>query len=188
MKARQIFTVLTALLMLAPPIEARRISTRTKAKTSKAIAGKKEKSSRHKSVPETETICVECTDSAQGDLINMIRFAGFDKKAKSKKESFFICNSSDHTLRRIVINLTYTTMDGRELHSREKEIECEVPPGTSRNVTVPAWDTQNSFYYYRSQAPRSGVCTPFDVTIRPLRFTIDLMPTLPLDSISGNED
>lgn len=185
MKVRHILTVLTALLLLAPPAEARRISTRTKAKTSGNVNRKKGKSSHLKSTTESETVCIVCTDSAQGDLINMIRFAGFDKKAQSRKESFFICNSSGHTLRGVEINLTYTTLDGRELHSREKKIECEVPPGTSRNVTVPTWDTQNSFYYYRSQAPRKGVYTPFEVTIRPLRFTFDRIPSLPLDSVAG---
>ncbi len=150
--------------------EAKRVSTKQKTGRTASRNTKKVKS-----IP-LDTICIECTDSANGDLINMIRFAGFDKKTNSTRESFFISNSSAHTLHGIVLNLTYTTLDGRELHSRDVEIKCLVPPGTSRNVTVPSWDTQKSFYYHHSDPPRKGTSTPFEVTIIPHRFTIERVP------------
>ncbi len=187
MKTRYLLILLISLFCLAPPAEARKVSTKHKTTRTTARSGKssKKKGRKHAPAIEMDTICVQCNDSAQGDLINMIQYAGFDKKANSSKESFFISNSCDRTLRGIAVNLTYTTLDGRELHSRDIEIECEVPPGVSRNITIPAWDTQKSFYYHQSAPPAKGGCTPFEVTIHTHRFTLDRLPA-PADSLSGH--
>lgn len=76
-----------------------------------------------------------------------IAIAGFDKPVDSRTESFFIINRTHHTLTGITVTLTYSDTSGRQLHQATHRVECDIPPGHTRQATVPSWDRQQSFYY-----------------------------------------
>lgn len=83
----------------------------------------------------------------------------------SRTESFFIINRTHHTLTGITVTLTYSDTSGRQLHQATHRVECDIPPGHTRQATVPSWDRQQSFYYAGSRTPRRR-STPFTVTCR----------------------
>lgn len=98
------------------------------------------------------------------DSLN-IAISGYDKPLTSRYETFFVTNHSTKSITELVIELNYTDMNGRQLHSRKISINCDLPSGQTRQLKTRSWDTQFSFYYYLSQKPRRRA-TPYKTTHR----------------------
>ncbi len=114
----------------------------------------------------------EVEDSLVCLALCQIGFSGYDKRPSSKQESLFVTNSWDHHLKRVKVRMTYTDLEGNQIHSEIVTLECDVPPGETRNVTYPSWDKQGSFYYQGSTPPKTDSCTPFDIRLEPLEYHI----------------
>lgn len=112
------------------------------------------------------TVCSPCVPCNDGYSIEQARVTGFDKRAESRTESFFITNTTDRMLVGIDFTLTYLTLQGRQLHSRHVEIDCSIPAGETRKFDIRSFDTQRSFYYRKSQAPARRRATPFDIQVQ----------------------
>lgn len=112
------------------------------------------------------TVCSPCVPCNDGYSIDQARITGYDKTASSSTESFFLTNTTDRTLSGIDFTLTYYSLDGRQLHSRHVEIDCAIPPGETRKYDIKSFDTQKSFYYYKSRPPRRRSATPFRITVQ----------------------
>ncbi len=97
-------------------------------------------------------------------LADSIRFSGYDKPINAKKETFHLSNSTSRNLKKVGIRVTYLDLNGRMLHMRETEAECDIPTGETRLVSIPTWDRQNTFYYYLGPEPRR-VATPYKTSI-----------------------
>lgn len=94
-------------------------------------------------------------------------FTGFDKKLNAYKESFFIINPTNSDIKGVLLCLTYHTPDGRMLHRRYATINTIIPSGETRNIIIPSWDTQRSFYYLKSE-PEPNRGNPFDINLQPV--------------------
>lgn len=93
-----------------------------------------------------------------------VMFSGYDKTLTANKESFFVTNRMDSlAIMEICVEFDYTDMTGRQLHHATHRVRCDIPPGQTRQLTVPAWDKQHAFYYYRSVAPQKRPGTPYKV-------------------------
>ena len=101
-----------------------------------------------------------------------VRFYGFDKTATSSMESFFISNGLDKPIRAMEAKITYTDMNGRQLHRQNVMIESCLEPGETKRHDIKSWDTQKSFYFYQSVKPKRQA-TPFSVKIELLSVTLD---------------
>lgn len=97
-------------------------------------------------------------------ILPAIRFYGFDKTAGSNMESFFISNGLDSTVSGMGVRITYYDMKGRQLHKQAVWIDCDIPAGETKRTDIKSWDTQKSFYFHKSAAPKRQA-TPFDVKI-----------------------
>lgn len=114
-------------------------------------------SSQQRDVSEADTI-VAPADS-------LIRLSGYDKTLRANRESFFVTNELPDSVTVIELCLTFDYMDlsGRQLHRLTRTVKCDVPSGQTRNLSVPSWDKQHTFYYYMSPAPRRVQATPYMV-------------------------
>lgn len=114
-------------------------------------------SSQQRDVSEADTI-VAPADS-------LIRLSGYDKTLRANRESFFVTNGLPDSVTVIELCLTFDYMDlsGRQLHRLTRTVKCDVPSGQTRNLSVPSWDRQHTFYYYMSPAPRRVQATPYMV-------------------------
>lgn len=103
-----------------------------------------------------------------------IRLSGYDKTLRAYKESFFVTNSLPDSSTIIALDLTldYTDLSGRQLHSADHTVRCHIPPGQTRQLSIPSWDKQRAFYYYRSTTPPRAQATPYKVTSTILSATI----------------
>lgn len=110
---------------------------------------------------ETITSVAAATDTVTPDT-SMIRLAGFDKTLTATREAFFVTNRMAGTIKELRIRISYHDMRGRQLHEATHTLTTDIPAGATRQLTIPAWDRQHSFYYHRSVRPRRQA-TPFDV-------------------------
>lgn len=127
-------------------------------------------------VPEPEMapgsfmVASQCESCNNGYRLDQVVFSGFDKNQSSAKESFFIINNTDRTLTGITLYIDYNTPDGRQLHKQFLKLSCSIPAGQTRKVDIPSWDTQRSFYYYKSQANKKHPGNSFDVRFDPIAY------------------
>lgn len=112
------------------------------------------------------TVCSPCVPCNEGYTIEQAQITGFDKRAESAVESFFVTNTTDRRLTGIDFTLTYLTLEGKQLHSRHVEIDCDIPPGETRKYDIRSFDRQKSFYYYKSQAPKRRQASPFRIELQ----------------------
>lgn len=100
-----------------------------------------------------------------------IEVFGYDKPATSDKESFFVKNGTDRTLTGFTLKVEYRGKDGKQLHSRTIETECDIPAGETRRIDIKSWDVQKSYYYEKSRVSRRPAI-PYSVIITPagIRF------------------
>lgn len=108
---------------------------------------------------------INAGDSACQAIVNLVSFSGYDKSLSANKETFLVKNDSPAELSGLRLTIGYFDLSGRQLHQREVVIERDVPSGSTRMVDIPSFDTQKSYYYYKSKVPRKSA-TPYKVTIR----------------------
>lgn len=113
---------------------------------------------------------VEATEPQKADTIfapdaAAVRLSGYDKKLRATRESFFVTNSLLDSVAIIELHVVfeYSDMSGRQLHSEERRVKCHIPHGETRRLDVTSWDRQQSFYYFRSAAPKRSQATPYQV-------------------------
>lgn len=94
-----------------------------------------------------------------------VRLSGYDKPNNAVRETFFITNLMPDSLdiEAVNVTLTYLDMSGRILHEASHTVRASVPAAQTRNVSVPAWDRNRAFHYFRSAAPARRASTPYKV-------------------------
>ena len=153
-----VLTVAAGVTLTPAFIHSRKIRTK--------LPVKKEISKDTENIPQEEGVVTFIADTTQAwqKRSKAIRFYGFDKTVGSSTESFFIINGTDSVLTRIGICITYLDMQGRQLHSRDISLDCDIPAGETRRQDIKSWDIQKSFYFHQSVKPKRQA-TPFDVKI-----------------------
>lgn len=99
-----------------------------------------------------------------------ILLTGYDKPLRSNKETIFVTNHTDRRILSITLRIDYSDMKGRQLHSRETTVNCDIPPHQTRQLTFRSWDAQQSFVYHRSQRPRRADFSPYDIRTAICRY------------------
>ena len=117
-------------------------------------------------VPVQDEVSVILSDTLHFPSKSHLRFSGYDKPNRATRETFFVTNnlSDSVTVQEINVSFTYMDMQGRMLHKQSHQIQCEIPPGQTRKLSVRSWDTNNAFHYYRSPAPKRRTSTRYKVT------------------------
>jgi hypothetical protein len=106
-------------------------------------------------------------DTIVGDsTARYVRCSGFEKTLRSRHESFFVTNCQSDTITAMALTITYLDTSGRMLHRVSRHVDCNIPGGETRQLTIPTWDSQQTFYYRLSTVPKLTTrATPFDVKI-----------------------
>lgn len=110
-------------------------------------------------------VCSPCAPCNEGYSLDQVKITGFDKRAESSRESFFITNTTDRTLVEVNLYIEYLTLEGRQLHKQYYSLKCEIPPEETRRVDIPTFDKQKIFYYYKTPRPARRAATPFKVDV-----------------------
>ncbi len=169
MKRLAVYLLVAAVTFVAvdfifSPVEsaAKKIAVKVKVdKTGKTPAGANAQSG----AGEAAHRWINAGDSACQAIVNLVSFSGYDKSLSANKETFLVVNDSPAALSGLRLTIGYFDLSGRQLHQREVVIERDLPSGSTRMVDIPSFDTQKSYYYYKSKVPRKSA-TPYKVTIR----------------------
>lgn len=103
-----------------------------------------------------------------------ITIADYDKPLRSNYETFFVTNRHSRTIVRITVDIDYIDMNGSQLHSRSVTVECDIPPGTTRQLQMRAWDRQKAFYHHTTRSkPRSPHARPYKVVVTPVSLLLE---------------
>lgn len=110
----------------------------------------------------------EYSATIKGDTIkntdtDILKISGYDKPLSSHYETFFVTNKGEQAIVGINITFNYFDNKNRQLHSETRNVNCMIPPGETRQLSLSSWDKQNAFYYYRSPQPHRQA-TPYSVT------------------------
>lgn len=103
-----------------------------------------------------------------------ITIADYDKPLRSNYETFFVTNRHSRTIVRITVDIDYIDMNGSQLHSRSVTVECDIPPGATRQLQTRAWDRQKAFYHHTTRSkPRSPHARPYKVVVTPVSLLLE---------------
>lgn len=103
-----------------------------------------------------------------------ITIADYDKPLRSNYETFFVTNRHSRTIVRITVDIDYIGMNGSQLHSRSVTVECDIPPGATRQLHTRAWDRQKAFYHHTTRSkPRSPHARPYKVVVTPVSLLLE---------------
>lgn len=100
-------------------------------------------------------------DSVSTDSVEV---RGFDKPLYSVKETFLVTNKLSRRISSITLTINYIDIADRVFNSRTVTVDCSIPSGTTRQLSIKSFDTQKSYYYIRSRRPRAQ-SAPFQVAI-----------------------
>lgn len=103
-------------------------------------------------------------DTVRFPADTLVELSGYDKPLRSRRESLLVTNRLPSPLTSLVISITYRDLQGRELHSADVEVRSYIPAGSTRLVSFPSWDCQQSYYYHLGQRPRTSGVTPYTVS------------------------
>lgn len=147
---------LMGILMLPFQTEGKKVTTRLTAPKEKPAVKEKHKIT-SKSGEEFE------------EVASKLVFLGYDKKTSSAMESFFVENNSTESIKNLEIEISYFSLEGKQLHKRIVTIDRSFPHGETRQVDIKSWDRQKSFHYEHSTASKNG-STPYRVRFKVMSF------------------
>lgn len=144
---------LTVMLLSALSLSARRVKSRP------GDAQRQVQPDAGCAVYEVDTICGDAVGGA-------VVISGYDKPLRSSRETMFVTNNDTlSTIVRLVLTLDYTDDFGQQLHRRSQSVTAQIPPCQTRIISIPAWDTQQTFYYRGSNPPKRARAYRYDVKI-----------------------
>lgn len=167
MKILKSILIVFCLYLFLLPSEAKKIKNRfsiTKEKPERVNSNYKAE------IPGEEILIEDSIIAKYGK--NIISFAGYEKEANSRKETFLLQNASETDFIGYSVRIDYLDMQGRMLHSRTITDKCNVPSGETRKIDINTWDNQFTYYYYLGNEPKK-VATPYKVIFKPLSVWID---------------
>lgn len=102
--------------------------------------------------------------------IPKITLAGYDKPLRSNRETMFVTNLTNNPVKGLRLELNYYDLHGNKLHSRQCDIDCDIPAGETRQISLKSWDVQHSFVYRLSTRPKHADATPYDVVCNIIHY------------------
>ncbi len=97
-----------------------------------------------------------------------VRFSGYEKPNAALRETFLVTNLDSLEINGVAVELEYLDMENRQLHCVTHSLITTIPAGQTRMLSVPTWDRNHSFHYFRSPAPKRRQSTPYKVKSRTL--------------------
>lgn len=92
-----------------------------------------------------------------------LRFSGYDKPNAASRETFLVTNLDSLEINGLAVEFVYFDMEGRQLHRASHRLITDIPAGETRMLSVPSWDRNHAFHYFRSPAPKRRSSTPYRV-------------------------
>lgn len=99
-----------------------------------------------------------------------IAMRGYAKQTGAAKETFMLTNNTNLNISLVEITFRYTDVEDVLLHERTEQVVCDLPPYSSRQVSIKSFDEGKKFYYYKSKPRKNAVA--YKVAIKVLRYDV----------------
>lgn len=106
-----------------------------------------------------------------GVYSDSIILSGYNKTLTDRDETFYVTNRTPFDISRLIVRFTYSDANGEMLHEEEYDIVCQIPAGTTRQLSVRSWDKQHTHYYYKSRKPKRSAI-PYHIKYALLRYDV----------------
>ncbi len=104
---------------------------------------------------------------------NAVTMRGYSKSVGAGKETFMLTNNTNRWFSLVEFTFRYTDMDGVQVHERTEKIPCDLPPYSSRQLSIKSFDEGKKFYYYKNKPRKDAVA--YKVAIKLLRYDIKVV-------------
>lgn len=122
--------------------------------------------------PQAAVTAPEPADTLTGaQADSMALFSGYEKTLRASRETLFVTNRGHRHIQGLEFTVTYFDSAGRQLHRRVVRATAAIPPGETRRLDFPTWDTQRSFYSTTGRPPRVAAI-PYTVTVTSPRVIV----------------
>lgn len=102
-----------------------------------------------------------------------VTMRGYSKPAGVAKESFMLTNNTNLYISLVEMIFRYSDMEGVSVHERTESIVCDLPPYSSRQVSIKSFDEGKRFYYYKNKPRKDAVA--YKVAIKLLRYDVKIL-------------
>ena len=90
-------------------------------------------------------------------------------------ESFFVTNGTPFRIARLRLKFVYYYAEsGEMLHEEIRDVDCDIPSGETRRLSVRSFDRQRSMYYAGGRAPRRAA-PPYRVKNEILSYDVRIV-------------
>lgn len=104
----------------------------------------------------------------------LVIVSGYEKPLRSLRETMHVTNlDSLRPLKSLSVDIVYLDVDSVQVHHRQLDLDCDIPPGETKMIAFRSWDVQNRFYYIGGPEPRSDAY-PFSIRLNVLSASYPL--------------
>lgn len=115
-----------------------------------------------RSAPQAPDAPADTIGGAEAD--SLLLFSGYEKTLRAGRETIFVTNRGHRPVCTVIFTVTYLDAQGRQLHRRTVREHVDLPPGETRRLDFPAWDTQRTTYFSGGPRPRVAAI-PYTITV-----------------------
>lgn len=103
---------------------------------------------------------------------SVIVMRGYSKRAGATKETFMLTNNSNLYITAVEITFRYTDTEGAPLHERTEIVSCDLPPYSSRQLSIKTFDEGKKFYYHKSKPTKGAIA--YNVAVKILSYSVKI--------------
>lgn len=116
-----------------------------------------------------DTIIVDDVKSYYEKAVTM---RGYAKRFNESKETFMLINNTNLYLSQVELLLKYFDVEGVLLHERTELIFCDLPPYSSRQLSIKTFDEGRKFHYIGSKSGKGSVA--YEISMRLLSYSVKI--------------
>lgn len=103
---------------------------------------------------------------------SVVTMRGYSKRIGDVKETFMLTNNSNLHLSQVELQLRYRDVEGVLLHERTELIPCDLPPYSSRQLSIKTFDEGRKFHYIRNKSGKGAVA--YEIEMRLISYSIKI--------------
>lgn len=103
---------------------------------------------------------------------NAVSMRGYSKRISDMKETFMLTNNTNLYLSQVELCIRYRDVEGVLLHERTEYIPCDLPPYSSRQLSIKTFDEGRKFHYIKNKSGKGTVA--YEIEMRLLSYSVKI--------------
>ncbi len=116
-----------------------------------------------------DTVLIDDVNVFCGRIVTM---RGYSKRIGDSRETFMLTNNSDLYISQVELLLQYRDIEGVLLHERTETVFCDLPPYSSKQLSIKTFDEGRKFHYIRNKSGKGAVA--YEITMQLLSYSVKI--------------